>query len=327
MQLFATILLLVLSSFEVFANTNPIVENVAFTISGTTVTVTYDLKDGEQTSVTIRMYVSDDSGTTWDYDYGEATGDIGTVTEVTSDAEQKTITWTYSGSSSSTFKIKIIADDERYDGSPCDGVATIVYEGKTYHTIQIGTQCWLKENLDIGTMITSDGDHSGTQQTENGLTEKYCYNNDANNCATYGGLYEWGEAVQYENGASNTTSPSPAYSGNVQGICPNGWHIPSEAEYKTLQINVDYKAVKIANQGMSNGLTATNTSGFSAIFTGYREQRFGAFKELGYETYVWSSTQSNNNFAGFISLYYDSSPVAFSNYYKNFAFSVRCLKD
>ena len=307
-------------------NTNPVVENVVFSISDTTVTVTYDLKDEEQTNITIRMYVSEDSGTTWNYNYGEATGDIGTVTGVTAEAEQKTITWTYSGISSATFKVKIIADDEIADGSPCDGVATVVYEGKTYHTIQIGNQCWFKENLNVGTMITSDGAHSGTQQTENGSIEKYCYNNDVNNCTTYGGLYEWGEAVQYENGASNSTSPSPAYSGNIQGICPSGWHIPSEAEYKTLQINVDYKAVKLVNQRMVNGLTATNTSGFSAIFMGYRE-RFGSFKELGYETYFWSSTESSSAFAGFISLYYDSSPVSFSNYYKSYGLSVRCLKD
>ena len=54
------------------------------------------------------------------------------------------------------------------------------------------------------------------------------------NCTTYGGLYQWAEAVQYKNGATNATSPSPAFSGNVQGICPTGWHIPTSAEFTNI---------------------------------------------------------------------------------------------
>jgi len=64
----------------------------------------------------------------------------------------------------------------------------VSYEGITYNTVQIGSQCWLKENLVVGTMIDSL-----QNQTSNSVIEKYCYNNDSTNCNTYGGLYQWGD--------------------------------------------------------------------------------------------------------------------------------------
>jgi len=63
------------------------------------------------------------------------------------------------------------------------------------------------------------------EQTDNTIIEKYCYNNDSANCNLYGGLYQWAEAVQYQNDATNTTSPSPAFYRHVLGICPTGWHL------------------------------------------------------------------------------------------------------
>ena len=89
--------------------------------------------------------------------------------------------------------------------APCPGTPTVYYAGQTYHTVQIGSQCWLVENINAGTMI------NGSQsQKNNGIIEKYCYNNNSANCATYGGLYQWAEAVQYQNGATNTdTANSP----------------------------------------------------------------------------------------------------------------------
>ena len=89
--------------------------------------------------------------------------------------------------------------------------ATVQYEGKTYNTVLIGNQCWLKENLDVGTRINLN-----QSPTNNGIIEKYCYNDNPTNCDTYGGLYKWDEAMQY------TTTEGAI------GICPSGWHIPSD---------------------------------------------------------------------------------------------------
>jgi len=76
----------------------------------------------------------------------------------------------------------------------CIGIPTIIYEGKTYNSVQLGAQCWLKENLDVGIMILSNQNAS-----DNGIIEKYCFNNDPNNCNIYGGLYKWNEAMAYSN--------------------------------------------------------------------------------------------------------------------------------
>jgi len=202
------IALIVFMTTQLYAqNTNPVVDNVAFSISGTTVTVTYVVKDAEQSTVTISMQVSSDNGVTWNYDYntpGPVNG-VGSV-GVTDIFTSKTITWTYNGEYNPNFKIRIYANDETADGSPC--IASFNYEGKTYTTIQIGTQCWLKENLDVGTRI--DGSLNQTNNSPTNIIEKYCYGDDPNNCTTYGGLYQWGEAMQY------------ATTEGARGICPEG---------------------------------------------------------------------------------------------------------
>ncbi len=102
---------------------------------------------------------------------------------------------------------------------PCPGLDSLFYEGRYYHTVQIFSQCWMKENLEAGTMIP------GSQsQTNNGIIEKYCYANNQNNCTHDGGLYLWEEMMQY-----NLTTEG------AQGICPSGWHIPTDNEWKILE--------------------------------------------------------------------------------------------
>ena len=156
----------------------------------------------------------------------------------------------------------------------CAGIPTITYGGKTYNTVLIGNQCWLKENLDVGTMI-----QSSVSQTNDGTIEKYCYNNDANNCAIYGGLYKWNEAMDY----STTTG--------TKGICPIGWHIPTKAEFETLKTVVIWGKTLMS---ISNGTIGTNTSGFSALMAGSYALNNG-FVNFGTDTYFWSSTEYSVN--------------------------------
>ena len=95
----------------------------------------------------------------------------------------------------------------------------LYYEGEIYSTVEIGTQCWLAKNLNVGTMVfLADG--QGTSCSE---IEKYCYDDNESNCETYGGLYTWTQAMC--EGAQNE---------GAQGICPVGWHIPSDPEFVTL---------------------------------------------------------------------------------------------
>lgn len=298
--------IIVLVSVQLSAtNINPIVTNVAFGILSGKVTVTYDVADLEQSTVTISMEVSSDSGATWNYNYGSALGDIGANVAV---GNGKTITWTYSGEYNAKFKIKIIADDLVGD--------QIYFAGKIYNTITIGSQIWLRENLDVGVYAASTNTGSiHSDVTNNGIIEKYCYGNNEANCTTYGGLYDWNEAMQYVTTAG------------TKGICPTGWHIPTLAEFETLKAAVgnDGNALKAVGEGTGAG-AGTNTSGFSALLAGYRT-RDGGFSNLGYFTYFWSSTENPTTTAYSMFLWPDRSDLFMNAYDKEFGFSVRCLKD
>ncbi len=199
-----------------------------------------------------------------------------------------------------------------YSQNPCPGEPTVTYAGKTYNTVQIGTQCWLKENLDVGTMI------QGSQtQTNNSIIEKYCYGNNPNNCTTYGGLYLWDEAMAF------STTPG------AKGICPDGWHIPTKAETETLAatVNNNSNALKAIGQGTGSG-AGTNTSGFSGLIAGYRDAVSPfPFYYLGTSTFYWSSTEYDATRTYARCLYYYNNTIYWDNYRKNWAISIRCLKD
>lgn len=214
---------------------------------------------------------------------------------------------------------------------PCPGTPTVTYEGQTYNTVLIGSQCWMKENLNVGTMI--NGNQS---QANNGVIEKYCYNNNASNCETYGGLYQWDEAMQYS-----------AQQG-VQGICPPGWHIPTHAEWTALtnyvssipdylcNNNSTYIAKSLAATtnwntntntcAIGNNLSANNTTGFTAL-PGGKSYTDGSFLDLGNYGQWWSSTENGSSFAWYRGLYYDTATVPKSSSYKTYGVSLRCLKD
>jgi uncharacterized protein (TIGR02145 family) len=211
-----------------------------------------------------------------------------------------------------------------YSQTPCPNLATVVYSGKTYNTVAIGEQCWLKENLDVGTQI-----NGSLEQTNNSLIEKYCYGDLAANCTTYGGFYQWAEAVAYTNGATNTSSPSPAFTGNIQGICPTGWHIPTRAEFTTLATTVsnNSNALKAVGQGTGTG-AGTNISGFSALLAGYRSYiGGGTFSSKGSNTFFLSSTVDGVFNAYTMYLVNSDNTISVSSHTKTIGFSIRCLND
>ena len=95
-------------------------------------------------------------------------------------------------------------------------------DGKTYKTVKIGEQWWMAENLNLGIMV--NGMPVGINQKDNNQVEKYCYGDAEGNCAIYGGLYDWFEAMNY-------TSIEKGFEGTeIQGICPCGWHLPSDTD-------------------------------------------------------------------------------------------------
>ncbi len=218
-----------------------------------------------------------------------------------------------------------------FDGQySCGGPFTDSRDGKSYTTVAIGTQCWMAKNLNVGIRI--DG---ASNQSENGTIEKYCYDDLPANCIIYGGLYQWHEMMQY------TTTPG------VQGICPEGWHLPTDAEWTTLtdyvnsvpdflcNSNTTYIAKALADStlwnsttvtcAVGNNLVANNATGYSGLPGGYRYTN-GSFMNVGNYTYWWTSTEEDFG-AWFRDLNYVSPEVYRFYNYKVGGFSVRCLRD
>jgi uncharacterized protein (TIGR02145 family) len=197
----------------------------------------------------------------------------------------------------------------------------------TYNTVRIGSQCWLRENINLGARINASGD-----QTNNSTVEKYCYIDNPTYCNTYGGLYQWAEAVQYLNGVTNTThwSPQPT---NVQGICPTGWHIPTEAETATLFEAVGgittaggaLKEMEFVHWNSPNS-GATNAYGFTFLPSGDIYNH--ASQNMRLYGWLWTVDKGSvNSSAKTYGAAYNLTARQALEGLKVTAFPVRCLKD
>jgi uncharacterized protein (TIGR02145 family) len=198
----------------------------------------------------------------------------------------------------------------------------INYQGDSYSTVKIGEQCWMKQSLNVGTRIAGNIDQ-GTSCT---LIQKYCYDDSDANCTSNnpnysdGALYQWDQAM-----CGSTTE-------GAQGICPDGWHIPTDAEYKILEIYLGMTQVEADTydwRGTDQGtkLLSNETSGFEGNLAGYRYA--GGFSDrpapaLGY---FWSSTQYETTGAWHRALHSEFATVARGINDKVAGFSVRCLKN
>lgn len=204
-------------------------------------------------------------------------------------------------------------------------------DNKSYKTVTIGTQTWMAENLNFGTMINSNS--SADNQTDNDILEKYCYSNDGANCTTYGGLYQWDEMMQYV-----TTE-------GTQGVCPTGWHLPTDTEWKTLEMELGMtqsQADGISFRGTDQGSQlagnepfwtfgvldqsgAFGSSGFTALPGGHRTTS-GSFNNQSSAAYFWSSSESGGN-ALLRYLHFTHTKVYRNADSKSYGFSIRCVQD
>jgi uncharacterized protein (TIGR02145 family) len=197
------------------------------------------------------------------------------------------------------------------DGASC---GEITYGNQTYHSVFIGFQCWMKENLNIGTGIL------GTEpQTNNQAIEKYCWNNHPPNCTEYGGLYWWDEMMNYE------STPG------AQGICPSGWHIPTVDEWNTLISYLGGASVaggKLKETGtihwISPNTGASNSSGFTALGGSFWYSP-SSFINIGVCGFIWSSSLSVPNCANDIILSYEDDDAEIGDFQKTLGISVRCI--
>ncbi|HQF05906.1 MAG TPA: fibrobacter succinogenes major paralogous domain-containing protein, partial [Bacteroidales bacterium] len=202
-------------------------------------------------------------------------------------------------------------------------------DGNLYSYKTIGTQVWMTENLAYLPSVVGPGTGS------NSTAYYYVYGYDGtdvdaakatSNYTTYGVLYNWPAAMS--GAASSSADPS-----GVQGICPTGWHLPSDAEWTTLTTYLGGESVaggKMKEAGESHWTSpntgATNESGFTALPGGYRSSN-GNFTNIGIDGYWWSSTEDSAIYAWSRYLYYDLGLVGSFSGDKDYGFSVRCLRD
>jgi uncharacterized protein (TIGR02145 family) len=194
-------------------------------------------------------------------------------------------------------------------------------DNNNYSTVQIGDQTWMGENLNAGVRL-----YNYEEQVNNGITEKYCNDDLATNCDIYGGLYQWSEMMTYTSTAG------------VQGICPTGWHLPTDEEWTTLTDNLGGESVAggvMKSTGAietgtglwhSPNTGATNGSGFSALPGGLRDENF-LFFDVNYNGFWWSSSESMAGYAFCRNMGYSRSNVDHYSNYEAWSFSVRCLRN
>jgi uncharacterized protein (TIGR02145 family) len=220
----------------------------------------------------------------------------------------------------------------------CPGAHTVTdYDGNIYTTVRIGNQCWFRENAKSihyadGVPLT-DGTGVGTINYTNTTNFWFNYNDDPQWSELYGKLYTWYGAARSWSGNLNDVN---------QGICPNGWHLPSDTEWQNLEMFLgmsQHAAADIDWRGTDEGgklkatthwkwpnKGATNLSGFNALGGGYRRATGGPGLIL-YEGYWWTSSHWLTNLAMHRLLDSDNTTIYRRPESTHLGFSVRCMKD
>jgi uncharacterized protein (TIGR02145 family) len=198
------------------------------------------------------------------------------------------------------------------EGPPAGTVTD--YDGNVYETVVIGTQTWMKENL--RSLHYADGTP---------IDSVWVYDNNESNAAAWGRLYNWGAVM-------NGAAPSGNNPSGVQGACPNGWHVPSKAEFQQLInfVGVGGSAWKLKDTNASywnNPDQNTNESGFSARGAGFRDHIFSNYSGLKETTNIWSATEQDDNRASSMRIYDLQGNAVLHNDQKLQGFSARCVKN
>ncbi len=204
-------------------------------------------------------------------------------------------------------------------------------EGNSYNIVKIGSQVWMAENLrttkyNDGTVIPLVNTNS-SWDTLTSTSKAYCwYNDDIANKTTYGALYTWAAAM---NGvAGSTVNPS-----GVQGVCPTGWHLPSDAEWNSLTTYLGgaiYAGSKLKETGTTHwsapNSDATNETGFTALPCGLRDV-VGTFFSIGEYSYWWTTTEYYTFGAYNQGVCYGHSGMVGGGSSMEAGLSVRCVRD
>ena len=230
----------------------------------------------------------------------------------------KNKTWTISPSSSSSAKKSSSSSSPNVVDPSTIVKGTMIdsRDDQTYKTVKIGSQTWMAENLNFKT------------------ANSYCYKDSSSYCSKYGRLYTWAAAMDSAGiwsvngkGCGFLKTCSPTYP--VRGVCPQGWHLPTQTEWNTLFNAVGGSSVagtKLkSTSGWYNSGNGTDAFSFSALPAGYGDYG-GYYYNEGNCACFWSSTEYSSDRANCRYLIYNGF-VSLDGLDKYWGFSVRCLKD
>ena len=219
----------------------------------------------------------------------------------------------HEGSSPSSSSITLATPCKIETEDNCEyGELTDDRDGQTYKTVKIGDQWWMAQNLNYAYL----------EPTANEDSSSFCFKNDDRFCVDYGRLYLWSAAMD----------STGIWNANVKerGVCPDGWHLPSEAEWDAL-----FKAVGgggtaalvlKSTSGWYNGGNGTDAFGFSVLPADYRTAEKDYYYDVGERAYFWSSSERYSR-AVVQFFAYDFDYVQTAGVDKDRAFSVRCVKN
>ena len=209
------------------------------------------------------------------------------------------------------------------------GTLTDDRDGQTYKTVKIGKQIWMAENLNYAyTSVPYNYEGSTSDSTS------WCYSNATANCTKYGRLYTWAAAMDRVGtwstngkGCGYGKTCSPTYP--VRGVCPEGWHLPTQTEWNTLftAVGGQSTAGKMlkSTSGWNSSDNGTDAYSFSALPAGYRYSSGNFILEGSFASF-WSSSESYSRGAYRMALDYNDNAFLDGDY-KDLGFSVRCVQD
>ena len=197
------------------------------------------------------------------------------------------------------------------------GEITDARDGQVYKTVKIGNQTWMAENLNYADSV----------KTPSLLGHSWCHDNDPKKCKVAGRLYDWAAAIDTEklyddgDGIDCGIGAYCEVPDNTQGICPDGWHLPKSAEWKTLLAAAGTKNLK-SQWGWLDDEAGTDSVGFSAVAYGYRKESTGLNRDVGEEACFWSATDYSE-----VHAYSYRMSRGVKSDYKDYGFSIRCVKN
>jgi len=230
--------------------------------------------------------------------------------------------------SSSSFEPRAVPCKTETEDNCEYGSLTDERDGKTYKTVKIYKTWWMVENLD----------YADSAKTPSLKGKSWCYADDPENCSKYGRLYTWAAAIDSVKLATDAENPQDCGDGKscknilpdvVQGICPDGWHLPDYDEVSDLLphvggYNIAGSVLKSQSGWNENG-NGTDVYGFNVLPAGIRSGD-GSFDGVGEGTDFWSVTETDPNTAHSLYFYYEYEYAGVGFYEKSYAFSIRCVK-